>query len=76
MMTPEEMRIYDFICDEEIATAKELNLARCLLDGSWEYVLNSVLYVRTGYHTIEQYIDEEWPDDEDWELVDDEEEEC
>lgn len=62
-MTPEEMRIYDFIVEESIATAQELNLARCLVSGSWQYVLESVLYIRTGYHSIEQYIDEEFPEE-------------
>lgn len=53
-MTKEEMYLYDYMVETEIATAKELNLARNLVDGSWLEVLNSVLYVRTGYRSLEQ----------------------
>lgn len=58
-MTKEEMQMYDFIVENEIATANELNLAKNLLDGSWLKILKTVLYVRTGYRTIEQMISEE-----------------
>lgn len=58
-MTREEMDTYDFIVENGIATSEELNLARNLLDGSWLDILNSVLYVRTGYRTIEQMIESE-----------------
>lgn len=58
-MTKEEMQMYDFIVENEIATANELNLAKNLLDGSWLKILKAVLYVRTGYRTIEQMISEE-----------------
>lgn len=62
-MTREEMDVYDFIVENEIATSEELNLARNLLDGSWLDILNSVLYVRTGYRTIEQMIESENDDE-------------
>lgn len=58
-MTKEEMQMYDFIVENEIATANELNLAKNLLDGSWLKILKAVLYVRTGYRTIEQMVSEE-----------------
>lgn len=61
MMTPEEMRMYDFMVEDSIATAEELNLAFNLVGNSWTHVLESVLYIRTGYHTLEQYITEEYP---------------
>lgn len=53
-MTKEEMHLYDYMVETGLATAKELNLARNLVDGSWLEVLNSVLYVRTGYRSLEQ----------------------
>lgn len=64
MMTNEEMYLYDYMVEAGIATAEELNLARNLVSGSWLEVLNSVLYVRTGYHSLDQYLDEEFNDDE------------
>lgn len=63
MMTREEMDAYDFLVENEIATSEELNLVRNLLDGSWLDILNSVLYVRTGYRTIEQMIESENDDE-------------
>lgn len=58
-MTTEEMVMYDMIVDRGIATADELNLARNLVDGSWEEVMNRVVYVRTGYHSLDQMMEEE-----------------
>ena len=62
MMTKNEMEIYDMMIETSFATAEELNLARCLLAGTWEYVLNSVCYAKTGYHTFWDYV---WSEDED-----------
>lgn len=59
MMTTEEMVMYDQLVDMGIATAEELNLARNLVSGSWEDVLTSVLYIRTGYRSIEQMFEAE-----------------
>lgn len=61
-MTTNEMITYDQIINMEIATAEEINLVRCCMSGSWEEVLNSIIYARTGYRTIEQYIDSEEED--------------
>lgn len=63
-MTTEEMNLYDYIVDSMIATSEELNLARCLVSGSWLEVLNSVLFVRTGYRNLEQFLAAEEEDDE------------
>ena len=41
-----------------VATPQELNLARCLVSGSWSEVLVAVLYARTGWKTIAEYIEE------------------
>lgn len=62
MMTTEEMVMYDQLVDMGIATADELNLARNLVSGSWEDVLTSVLYIRTGYRSIEQMFEDEEED--------------
>lgn len=58
-MTVEEMVLYDEIVDRGIATSEELNLARKLLYGSWEYVLNKVIYARTGYKDMWELIENE-----------------
>ena len=59
MMTTNEMIKYDMMVEYEVATVEELNLARCLLNGSWNEVLDSVCYVRTGYRSFEQYLEAE-----------------
>lgn len=59
MMTTEEMIEYDRVVDMGIATAEEINLVRNVLDGSWQYVLDSIVYARTGYKSIDQMIDAE-----------------
>lgn len=64
-MNEKEMHLYDYIVESGIATANELNLARNLMNGTWEEVLNAVLYVRTGYHNLQQLIDEEEEEAED-----------
>lgn len=56
-MTQNEMFMYDYMVETEIATAEELNLARNLVSGSWLEVLNSVLFIRTGYRNLEQYME-------------------
>lgn len=61
-MTQKEMMDYDQIVELGIATADELNLARNLMEGSWEQVLNAVVYVRTGYRSLAQYIEAEMDD--------------
>ena len=58
-MTDREMDLYDTIVELDIATTEELNLARCLVCGSWEEVLNSVLFIRTGFRSLEQYLEYE-----------------
>lgn len=50
--------IYDYIVELGIATEEEVNLVTCI-NGYNEEVLNNIIYVRTGYRTIEQLIDDE-----------------
>ena len=58
-MTVEEMVMYDQLVDMGIATADELNLARNLMAGEWMEVLNTVLFIRTGYRTMAQMMEAE-----------------
>lgn len=57
-MTQEEMLKYDQMVELGVATSEELNLAKYLMSGSWNEVLDAVCYVRTGYQTFEQYLEE------------------
>lgn len=57
-MTTNEMITYDQIVELGIATAEELNLARNLISGSWTEVMNSVIFIRTGYRSLEQFFEE------------------
>ena len=61
-MNTNECVLYDQIVELNIATAEEINLVRCVVDGSWTDVLNKILYARTGYHTIEQMFEAEEED--------------
>lgn len=63
-MTQNEMMKYDQMVELEIATAEELNLARNLMSGSWNDVLDAVCFVRTGYHTFEDYIESEMEEED------------
>lgn len=58
-MTTNEMIQYDEMVELGIATPEELNLARNLVAGTWEEVLNAVLFIRTGYRDMEQMFEEE-----------------
>jgi len=55
-MTQNEIFKYDQMVEYGIATPEELNLARNLVDGTWNEVLDRVTYIRTGYRTCGQYI--------------------
>jgi len=59
MMTKEEIFLYYELIDLDIATAEEISLVKYCMGGTWQNVLESILYVRTGYRTIEQLFDEE-----------------
>ncbi len=45
---------WDFLTDNCIATEEELKLVTSI-NGYNETTLNDILYVRTGYRSIEQY---------------------
>ena len=63
-MTTNEMIMYDQIVELGIATAEELNLARNLVSGSWTEVMNSVIFIRTGYRSLKQFFEEAEEDEE------------
>jgi len=49
---------WDFCLDHEIASEQELNLVTKLNGFNWETIMD-VIYVRTGYRDIEQYVEME-----------------
>lgn len=53
-MTKKEYDFYNDMINLDIATFAELDLARALMAGSWEEVLNAVLFFRTGLRSYEQ----------------------
>ena len=57
-MTDRELYIWDTLTELGIATDEEIGLVTAL-KGRNEKVLNDILYVRTGYRTIEQMFEEE-----------------
>lgn len=61
-MTDREELMYDSMIEDGICTAEEINLVRNIMSGSWEDVLNAICYVRTGYKTYEQFLEEELED--------------
>ena len=63
-MTTNEMIKYDMMIEYGIATAEELNLARNLVSGSWNEVLDAVCYARTGYRSWEQFLECEEEEEE------------
>ena len=58
-MTTEEMITYDQIVEMGIATSEEINLAFNVANTGWTEVLNKIISVRTGYHSIQQMIEAE-----------------
>lgn len=50
--------LYDFLIECEIATENELSLVSCLMGFSLE-TMESVLFARTGYRSLEQLHEEE-----------------
>ena len=59
MMTEKEVYLYDMLVELNIATEEELNLAFNITDMCWLDTLTRVLYARTGYRSLEQYLEEE-----------------
>ena len=57
-MTDNMLFLWDNITELGIATNEELGLA-CALCGTTEETLKSVLYIRTGYRSLEQMWEEE-----------------
>lgn len=62
MRTVEE--IWDILVEHNIATTEELELVT-QINGYSKQSLDDVIYARTGYRDIEQYLDEDEDKDED-----------
>ena len=58
MMTNEERDLYDDIINYGIATEQEMALV-LMINGTSIEQLNNIIYVKTGYRNIEQFIEEE-----------------
>ena len=52
-----ENKIWDYLIDYEIATEDELRLVTDVAGYSDE-IMNAVIYARTGYHDLEQLMEE------------------
>ena len=57
-MTDNILFLWDNMTELGIATDEELRLA-CALCGTTEETLKRVLYIKTGYRSIEQILEEE-----------------
>ena len=57
-MSKDVERVWEMLVDMEIATEEELQLVTSI-NGYNIDTLNDVIYVRTGYHDIEQ-LEMEW----------------
>lgn len=55
-MTEKESKMYDTILDFGIASCDAINLVRCICAGSWEEILNKIVYARTGYKTLDDFL--------------------
>ena len=58
-MTREEEKKYDTVVEYGVATEAELDLVKDIIPGSWTEIINDVIYARTGYHSFEQWAEEE-----------------
>jgi len=58
MLTARENYIWDTLTEMGIATDEEIGLVVGVA-GTSEDTLNSILYVRTGYRTLEQMFEED-----------------
>ena len=57
-MNEKEQELWDFLVDYGIATEKEIGLV-CSINGTNLDSLESILYSRTGYRSLEQYTESE-----------------
>ena len=58
MMTNEERDLYDDIINYGIATAEEMALV-LMINGTSIEQLNNIIYAKTAYRDIEQFIENE-----------------
>jgi hypothetical protein len=57
-MDKDTEELYDYLIDYEVATEKEISLV-CSINGTNLDSLESILYSRTGYRSLEQIKDME-----------------
>ncbi len=62
MMTTEMEYVWDMMVELGVATDDEIGLA-CALCGTTMETLERVLYVRTGYRSLEQMLEEDEDED-------------
>lgn len=59
MKTQDQLNnMYDTILELELATFEELELVTCI-NGFNEQAMNDIVYVRVGYHDLDQYLEME-----------------
>lgn len=56
-MSTEIMNVWDTMVEYGIATSEEIGLV-VALNGCRMDVLNDIIFIRTGYRNLEQYLDE------------------
>ena len=56
-MSTEIMNVWDTMVEYGIATSEEIGLV-VALNGCRMDVLNNIIFVRTGYRNLEQYLNE------------------
>ena len=59
MMTTEEMVMYDQLVELGVATPEEINLCFNLTATTWTETLENILFIRTGYRSISQMLEDE-----------------
>ena len=63
MMYNEVTEMWSTIAELGIATDEELGIVTAIT-GRNEHTLNMVVYVRTGYNSLEDYLNAEYEDEE------------
>ena len=61
-MNKDTEELYDYLVEFDIATEKEIGLV-CSINGTNLESLESILYVRTGYRSLEQLVEMEEDDE-------------
>lgn len=57
-MNQKEIEFYDTLVQFGIATEQEIKLVRDIMSGSWNEILEAILYARTGFRHLDSYLEE------------------